>query len=118
MGLRAYDIGGARVGGLICWEHWMPLARQVLHADGEQIHVAAWPAGREIYQLASRHYAFEGRAFVLLAASYLTKQMLPRGILNWRRISPARMRCCWTAARQLLRPTPHTLWNRFADAKN
>jgi len=78
VGLRVYDIAGARVGGLICWEHWMPLARQVLHADGEQIHVAAWPAGREMYQLASRHYAFEGRAFVLLAATYLTKSMLPR----------------------------------------
>jgi len=77
VGLRAYDIAGARVGGLICWEHWMPLARQVLHAEGEQIHIAAWPAGREIYQLASRHYAFEGRAFVLVAASYMTKSMLP-----------------------------------------
>jgi predicted amidohydrolase len=77
IGLRAYGIADARVGGLICWEHWMPLARQVLHADAEQIHVAAWPAGREIYQLASRHYAFEGRTFVLLAASYLTKSMLP-----------------------------------------
>jgi len=78
VGLRAYDIAGARVGGLICWEHWMPLARQVLHEEGEQIHVAAWPAGREVYQLASRHFAFEGRAFVLLAASYMTKSMLPR----------------------------------------
>jgi predicted amidohydrolase len=78
VGLRSFEIAGARVGGLICWEHWMPLARQVLHADGEQIHVAAWPAGTEIYQIASRQYAFEGRAFVLLAASYLTKSMLPR----------------------------------------
>jgi len=77
-GMRAYEIaGGARLGGLVCWEHWMPLSRQVLHAEGEQIHVAAWPHAGEIHQLASRHYAFEGRAFVLVAASYLSKADLP-----------------------------------------
>jgi predicted amidohydrolase len=76
-GLRTYDVGGARLGGLVCWEHWMPLSRQVLHAEGEQVHVAAWPHAGEIHQLASRHYAFEGRAFVLVAASYLKKSDLP-----------------------------------------
>jgi len=76
--LDALSLGGARVGGLICWEHWMPLARQVLHAAGEQIHVAAWPHGKEPHQLASRHYAFEGRAFVLASAQFLRKADLPQ----------------------------------------
>ncbi len=77
-GLRAYEMHeSARLGGLICWEHWMPLSRQVLHAEGEQIHVAAWPHAGEMHQLASRHYAFEGRAFVLVAASYLPKAAMP-----------------------------------------
>ncbi len=76
-GLRTYDAGGVRLGGLICWEHWMPLSRQVLHAEGEQVHVASWPHGGEMHQLASRHYAFEGRVFVLAAASYLTRVDLP-----------------------------------------
>jgi nitrilase len=76
-GLRTYVCEGVRVGGLICWEHWMPLARHVLHAEGEQVHVAAWPVCREVYQLASRHYAFEGRCFVLVAACYLEKRHLP-----------------------------------------
>lgn len=76
-GLRTYDVGGARVGGLICWEHWMPLSRHVLHSEGEQIHVAAWPHAREMYLLASRHYAFEGRAFVLVAAAHLRKEHIP-----------------------------------------
>jgi predicted amidohydrolase len=75
--LAAYDMGGARVGGMICWEHWMPLPRHVLHAEGEQIHVAAWPHARELHQLPSRHYAFEGRAFVLAAATYIPKSALP-----------------------------------------
>ena len=76
-GLQSYNLDGAHVGGLICWEHWMPLARHVLHASGEQIHVAAWPQCTETYQLASRHYAFEGRAFVLVAAAFLKKSDLP-----------------------------------------
>lgn len=64
-GLAAVDIGQARVGGLICREHWMPLARMAMHQAGEQIHVAVWPTVNEVAQLVSRHYAFEGRCFVL-----------------------------------------------------
>lgn len=55
------------VGSLICWEHWMPLARAAMHNRGEAVHVAAWPTVRETYAIASRHYAFEGRCFVLAA---------------------------------------------------
>lgn len=76
-GLRVSADGDVPFGGLICWEHWMPLSRQVLHAEGELLHVAAWPQAGEIHQIASRHYAFEGRCFVLVAASYLTKAMFP-----------------------------------------
>ena len=76
-GMVAHDLHGARVGGLICWEHWMPLPRQVLHMEGEQIHVAAWPHAKESHQLPSRHYAFEGRAYVLAAATYLPKSAMP-----------------------------------------
>ncbi len=76
-GLRTHDTPFGKLGGLICWEHWMPAARQVLHDQGEIIHVAAWPHGKERHQIASRHYAFEGRAFVLAAAQYLEKAMFP-----------------------------------------
>jgi predicted amidohydrolase len=55
----------------------MPQARHVLHASAEQVHVAAWPHCTETYQLASRHYAFEGRAFVLVAAAFMKKADLP-----------------------------------------
>ena len=56
----------------------MPLARHVLHAEGEVIHVAAWPHGKEMHQIASRHYAFEGRCFVLAAGMVLEKGMIPK----------------------------------------
>lgn len=61
------------LGGLICWEHWMPLARAATHALGEAIHVAQWPGVNDLHMLASRHYAFEGRCFVLAAGTHLTR---------------------------------------------
>lgn len=76
-GLAAVATACGRVGGLVCWEHWMPLARQALHESAEQIHVAAWPTCKEMHQVASRHYAFEGRCFVLAAGSLLQAEDLP-----------------------------------------
>ncbi|HTT67005.1 MAG TPA: carbon-nitrogen hydrolase family protein [Gemmatimonadales bacterium] len=70
-GLKAVATGAARVGGLVCWEHWMPLARQAMHDTGEEVHVAAWPGVQEMHQIASRHYAFEGRCFVVAVGSIL-----------------------------------------------
>jgi nitrilase len=75
--LAAVDTSVGRVGGLICWEHWMPLARQVLHDSGEHIHIAVWPTVHEMHQIASRHYAFEGRCFVLAAGLLMKVRDLP-----------------------------------------
>jgi nitrilase len=76
-GLSAADTPAGRVGGLICWEHWMPLARQALHDSGEDIHIAVWPTVHEMHQLASRHYAFEGRCYVLAVGSLMRGSSLP-----------------------------------------
>lgn len=76
-GLEAVDTGFGRVGGLICWEHWMPLTRQAMHNTAEQIHIAVWPTVSEMHQLASRHYAFEGRCFVLASGLIESVQDLP-----------------------------------------
>src|SRR6185436_2764183 len=76
-GLRAVDVGGARVGGLICWEHWMPLARQAMHESGEDIHVAVWPTVHDMHVIASRQYAFEGRCYVIAAGSLMRASALP-----------------------------------------
>ncbi len=76
-GLESVATPAGRIGGLICWEHWMPLARQALHLAGEQIHVAVWPTVHEMHQIASRHYAFEGRCFVLAAGLVMRVKDLP-----------------------------------------
>jgi len=76
--IRAVETTAGRVGGLICWEHWMPLARQVLHQSGEDIHIAAWPQVKEMNLVASRHYAFEGRSFVIASGAIMRASELPR----------------------------------------
>jgi predicted amidohydrolase len=76
-GVRVVDTPAGRIGGLICWEHWMPLARQALHEDGEDIHIALWPTVKEMSVIACRHYAFEGRCFVIAAGSLLRASALP-----------------------------------------
>jgi len=79
-GLRVRPTSIGRVGGLICWEHWMPLARFALHAQGEQIHVAVWPDLPEMNLLATRSYAFEGRCFVVAPGTRLLGSDLPQGM--------------------------------------
>ena len=76
-GLRAVDTPAGRVGALVCWEHWMPLARQALHESGEDVHVAVWPTVHEMHQVASRQYAFEGRCFVLASGALMRASALP-----------------------------------------
>jgi len=76
-GLESVATPHGRVGGLICWEHWMPLARQALHNAGEHIHVAVWPTVHEMHQIASRHYAFEARCFVLASGMVMRAKDLP-----------------------------------------
>lgn len=76
-GLKAAETPFGRVGGSICWEHWMPLCRQSLHDSGEQIHVSLWPTVHDIHQVASRSYAFEGRCFVLAAGQILSAKDFP-----------------------------------------
>lgn len=76
-GLKTVETDFGRVGGLICWEHWMPLARQAMHNAEEIIHIALWPSVHEVHQLASRHYAFEGRCFVIAVGQILSAKEIP-----------------------------------------
>ncbi len=76
-GLHTAATALGRVGGLICWEHFMPLSRQALHNDGELIHLALWPTVHEMHQVASRHYAFEGRCFVVAVGQMMRVRDIP-----------------------------------------
>jgi predicted amidohydrolase len=78
--LGVHQAEWGRLGSLICWEHWMPLARAAMHNLGEDVHIAAWPTVRESHQIASRHYAMEGRCFVLAAGLVQVKDDLLDGL--------------------------------------
>lgn len=77
-GLRVFETVLGRIGALICWEHFMPLARYALMAEREDIHCSHFPgsmAGDSMSQqidAAIRHHAVESGAFVINATGWLT----------------------------------------------
>lgn len=76
-GLRVHQVGGMRVGGLSCWENWMPLARYALYAEGEELHVSVWPGSVALTSDIVRFIAREGRVFSLAAGGLLTTKDVP-----------------------------------------
>ncbi len=68
-GLRVVDTPVGRLGGLICWENYMPLARYALHAAGEEVHIAStWDEG-DGWVGTMQHIAREGRCWVIGSGS-------------------------------------------------
>ncbi|MEZ5042919.1 MAG: carbon-nitrogen hydrolase family protein [Saprospiraceae bacterium] len=66
-----------RLGGLICWENYMPLARMALYEQNVQIYLAPTADQRESWQSTMVHIACEGRCFVLACNQYVTKSLYP-----------------------------------------
>lgn len=64
-GLLTHSYGDFVLGGLNCWENWMPLARASLYAQGENVHVAVWPGNLNNTELITRFIARESRSYVL-----------------------------------------------------
>jgi nitrilase len=65
------------IGGLICWENYMPMARMSMYGKGVEIYLAPTADSRETWQSTIRHIACEGRCFVLSCNQFVTKQMYP-----------------------------------------
>ena len=78
-GLRVHRYGSTRVGGLNCWENWMPQARHALYAQGEELHVSAWPGNPRNTVDITRFIALEGRMFSLAANGLLSLADVPVG---------------------------------------
>jgi nitrilase len=76
--LKVLETDAGRVGGLICWENYMPLARVALYAEGVEVYLAPTADPRDTWQATLRHIACEGRCFVLGCNQFVTKSMLPR----------------------------------------
>ncbi len=69
-----------RVGGLICWENYMPLARMAMYRKGVDIYLAPTADARDSWQATLVHIACEGRCFVLGCNQFVTRAMYPADI--------------------------------------
>ncbi len=76
-GLRVHPLKQFTVGGLNCWENWMPLSRTALYAMGENLHIAVWPGGIHNTHDLTRFIAKEGRSFVISVSGLMTKNDFP-----------------------------------------
>lgn len=72
-GLQVHPLKEFTVGGLNCWENWMPLARTALYGLGENLHVAVWPGSVRNTENITRMIAQESRSFVISVSSLMRK---------------------------------------------
>lgn len=75
--LAAVDTPYGKLGGLICWENYMPLARAAMYAKGVTLYVTPTADARDEWQHTIRHIALEGRCFVISCNQFITKDMYP-----------------------------------------
>ena len=78
-GLRTHRLGAFHVGGLNCWENWMPLSRAALYAQGEDLHVAVWPGGIHNTRDITRFIALESRSYVVSVSGLMRREDIGSG---------------------------------------
>jgi nitrilase len=76
-GLRTHKLDGFTVGGLNCWENWMPLSRATLYAQGEDLHVGIWPGNLRNTEDLTRFIAKEGRSFSVAVSGLMRREDIP-----------------------------------------
>ncbi len=87
-GLCTHALGAFRVGGLNCWENWMPLSRAALYAQGEDVHVAVWPGSTRNTREITRFLALESRSYVASVSGLMRRQDIGSGSA-WREVVAA-----------------------------
>ncbi|QJD82090.1 carbon-nitrogen hydrolase family protein [Cohnella herbarum] len=81
--LTVIDTPFGRVGGLICWENYMPLARTAMYAQGIDIYIAPTADARDTWQSTIRHIACEGRCYVVSCNQFATKASYPADLAGY-----------------------------------
>jgi len=79
-GLRTHQLGAFTLGGLNCWENWMPLPRATLYAQGEDVHVAVWPGNLRNTVDITRMIARESRSYVISVSGLMQPGDFPEHI--------------------------------------
>lgn len=76
-GLVTHKLGEFTVGGLNCWENWMPLSRAALYAQGEDVHVACWPGNIRNTEDLTPVLAKEGRSYAISVSAIMRASDVP-----------------------------------------
>lgn len=76
-GLQVHLLKEFTVGGLNCWENWMPLPRAALYGQGENLHISVWPGSDHNTKDITRFIARESRSFVISVSSMMAKTDFP-----------------------------------------
>ncbi len=76
-GLQVHPLKQFTIGGLNCWENWMPLPRAALYGQGENLHIAVWPGSDHNTKDITRFIARESRSFVISVSSLMKKEDFP-----------------------------------------
>ena len=76
-GLRVHPLKAFTVGGLNCWENWMPLPRVALYGQGENLHIAVWPGSDYNTKDITRFIARESRSYAISVSSLMRKEDFP-----------------------------------------
>lgn len=79
-GLQVHALKDFHVGGLNCWENWMPLTRAAMYAQGENVHVAVWPGSHRNTNDITPHIAKESRSFAISVSGFMTENDIPDDI--------------------------------------
>ncbi|MEZ5756902.1 MAG: carbon-nitrogen hydrolase family protein [Emcibacteraceae bacterium] len=85
-GLTVHELGNFTVGGLNCWENWMPLPRAALYGMGEDLHVAIWPGSKRNTHDITPHMAKEGRSFVMSVSALMRPDDIQKSMLHFKEI--------------------------------
>ncbi|WP_298892736.1 carbon-nitrogen hydrolase family protein [uncultured Psychroserpens sp.] len=85
-GLQVHSLKDFTLGGLNCWENWMPLPRAALYGLGENVHIAVWPGSDHNTKDITRFIARESRSFVISVSSLMTRDDFPKDTPNLNQI--------------------------------
>jgi len=77
-GLQVHPLKQFTVGGLNCWENWMPLPRAALYGQGENLHIAVWPGSDYNTKDITRFIARESRSYVISVSSLMKVSDFPQ----------------------------------------
>jgi len=85
-GLQVHKLEGFTVGGLNCWENWMPLPRATLYGLGENLHIAVWPGAKRNTEDITKFIAKESRSFVVSVSGLMSKSDFPQDSPHYKKI--------------------------------